>query len=85
MCQNGPTDDQMQKIREYMLRSHDESIKTNGYWMGAITNKVMENKNYVDGYEAAVNALTATDVQTMARTIFQSGNRIEVGMTSPLQ
>ena len=84
MCQNGPTAEQMQKIREYMLRSHDENIKTNGYWLGAISNQVMEHKNFVDGYIDAVNATTANDVKRMAQTIFRSGNRIEVGMTSPI-
>lgn len=85
ICQNGPSADFMQKVKEYMLRSHDESIKTNGYWLGAITNKVLENKNFIDGYVEAVNAVTAADVQQMAKTIFQSGNRIEVGMTSPIK
>ena len=83
ICQNGPSAESMQKVREYMLRSYDESVKTNGYWLNAIVNKVMENKNYIDGYLDAVNAVTADDVKQMARTIFQSGNRIEVGMTSP--
>jgi zinc protease len=75
----------MQKIKEYMLRSHDESLKTNGYWMGAIQNLVRENKNYVDGYVDAVNSITIKDVQQVAKTIIESGNRIVVGMTSPVK
>ena len=84
MVGNGPTAEQVQKVREYMLRSHDENIKTNGYWLSAIISKVTENKNFVDGYKEAVENLTAKDIQDMARTIFNSGNRIEVGMTSPI-
>ena len=68
-----------------MLRSHDENLKTNGYWMGAIQNLVREKKNYVDGYVDAVNSITIKDVQEVAKTIINSGNRIVVGMTSPVE
>ena len=85
MAANGPKETDMQKIKEYMLRSHDESIKSNGYWMGAIQNLVRENKNYVDGYVEAVNKMTIKDVQQVAKTILESGNKIVVGMTSPVE
>ena len=85
MAANGPKEEDMQKIKEYMLRSHDESIKSNGYWMGAIQNLVRENKNYVDGYVDAVNNMTIKDVQQVAKTILNSGNRIVVGMTTPVE
>jgi len=83
MAANGPKEADMQKIKEYLLRSHDESIKTNGYWMGQIQNLVRENKNYVDSYVDTVNKMTAKDVQQAAQTIVNSGNRIIVGMTTP--
>ena len=85
MAANGPKEEDMQKIKEYMLRSHDESIKSNGYWMGAIQNLVRENKNYVDGYVDAVNQITIKDVQQVAKTILESGNKIVVGMTTPVE
>ena len=85
MAANGPKEEDMKKIKEYMLRSHDENLKTNGYWMGAIQNLVRENKNYVDGYVDAVNSITIKDVQEVAKTIINSGNRIVVGMTSPVE
>ena len=85
MAANGPKEEDMKKIKEYMLRSHDENLKTNGYWMGAIQNLVREKKNYVDGYVDAVNSITIKDVQEVAKTIINSGNRIVVGMTSPVE
>ena len=53
--------------------------------MGAIQNLVREKKNYVDGYVDAVNSITIKDVQEVAKTIINSGNRIVVGMTSPVE
>lgn len=85
MIQNGPKAEDLQKVKEYLLRSNDENIKTNGYWLGAILNKVMQNKNFIDGYVNCVNNITAKDIQETANTIIKSGNRIIVGMTSPIE
>ena len=83
MVANGPKAEDLQKVKEYMLRSHAEKLKTNGYWMNQLINNVKEGKDNVAIYEQTVNSITTADVQKMAQRIFQSGNRIEVGMTSP--
>lgn len=85
MVANGPKAEDVQKVREYMNRSYQESVKSNGYWLSAIKSKVTQDKNYVDGYLDCVNSITAQDVQDMATKIFKSGNRIIVGMTSPVE
>ena len=83
MVANGPKAEDLQKVKEYMLRSHAERVKTNGYWMNQIINNVKEGEDNVAIYEKTVNSITAADIQNMAKRIFQSGNRIEVGMTAP--
>ncbi len=80
---NGPNEEDVQKTKEYLIRSHAERVKNNGYWMNQLKNIVRENKNYVDGYDETVKGITAEDVKAAAKAIFMSGNRIEVGMTSP--
>ena len=84
MCNNGPKAEDLQKVKEYMLRSHDENLKKNGYWMNQMVNLARNGRNFVDDYEKTVNAMTAADIQAVAKTIFRSNNRIEVGMTSPI-
>ena len=84
MVQNGPSAEKLQKIKEYMLRSHAESLKKNNYWMNVLINKTRYNIDSVTDYEKLVNNITAKDIQQMAKKIFTAGNRIEVGMTSPL-
>jgi len=83
IMKDGPATDEVKKAQEYMIRSHAENLKRNGYWMGQLKNIVRENKNYVDGYDETVKAITVEDVQAMAKLIFTSGNKIEVGMTTP--
>ena len=53
--------------------------------MSQLKNFIHENQNYVDSYEETLNAITIEDIKAVAKTILDSGNRIEVGMTSPLE
>ena len=83
MCNEGPTDEMMQKIREYMLRSHAESLKSNAYWMNSLYNKTRLGYEFVNKYEETLQKITPADVQKLARKVFRSGNRVVVGMKSP--
>jgi zinc protease len=85
MVNNGPKAEDLQKVKEYMLRSHEESLKQNGYWMGEMMNYVLYGEDNDAIYVDTVNGITTADIQEMARQIFKSGNRIEVGMTSPME
>lgn len=83
IVEEGPSEEILQKVKEYVLRSYDETIKTNGFWLNAIIYKIIEDKDIVNGYTEAVNSITKEDIQETARTIFRSGNHIELGMTAP--
>ena len=83
MCAEGPSEDYLQKIKEYMVRSHAENLKKNGYWMSQLVTRTRHNKDYVTGYEEAVQNVTAADLKELAQKIFKSGNRLVVGMKTP--
>ena len=85
MVTKGPKEESVQKVKEYMLRSHEEALKQNGYWMGQMSNYVLYGQDDDAIYVDTVNSITAADIQEMARQIFKSGNLIEVGMTSPME
>ena len=85
MVAKGPKAEELQKVKEYMHRSHAENLQKNNYWMNQMINISREGKNFVDGYDAAVDKITAADIQETARQIFKSGNKLVVGMTSPIK
>jgi len=85
MLENGPKEEDIQKVKEYLLRAHTENLKQNGYWLNQMIKKARYQKDYVTDYEDAVKSITASDIKAMAKTVFKSGNRIEVGMTSPVK
>lgn len=83
ICKEGPSEDYLRKIKEYMIRSHAEQLKNNDYWMGQLIQRVRYGQNNVDGYDELVQSISVADLKGMACKIFQSGNRLVVGMTTP--
>ena len=81
----GVNAENLQKVKEYMHRKHAEDLKKNNFWMNAMIRLFRSGKDVVTDYDKLVDDITAADIQAAAKTIFQSGNRIEVGMTSPQQ
>ena len=83
IMENGPTEENLGKIKEYMLRSHQEDLKNNGYWMNNLVSKTRFSQDFVTGYEECVQGVTVEDIKQVARQIFGSGNRLVVGMETP--
>jgi zinc protease len=83
MMEQGPTEESLGKIKEYMLRSYQEKLKSNGFWMSRLLSKTRFGKEYVEGYEECVQSITVEDIKQVAQQIFGSGNRLVVGMETP--
>ena len=66
-----------------MLRSHSEDLKKNDYWMNELQARPRYGEDNVTAYEREVERVTIADLQKLARRLFQSGNKLIVGMTSP--
>ena len=85
MMEQGPSEENLGKIKEYMLRSHQEDLKSNGYWMSSLVSKTRFNQEFVEGYEDCVQSITIEDIKQVAQQIFGSGNRLVVGMETPTE
>ena len=83
MMEQGPTEENLGKIKEYMLRSHQENLKNNSYWMESLISKTRYDQDFVTGYEDCVQSITVEDIKQIAQQIFGSGNRLVVGMETP--
>ena len=83
MMEKGPSEENLAKIKEYMLRSHQEDLKNNGYWMNSLVSKTRYNQEFVEGYEDCVQGVTVEDIRQVAQQIFGSGKRLVVGMETP--
>lgn len=83
MASEGPTEEHLQKIKEYMLKQYKDNQKENGYWLNNLDEYFYTGVDYTQGYEEAVNSITVKDVQKFAADLVNQGNKITVVMTVP--
>lgn len=82
LATEGPTAEQMTRVKENLKKNIPESRIQNGYWMDVINHWYrFGNTDYNLEYEAAVNALSAEGVRDVVAKILASGNFGEVVMS----
>ncbi|MEG1562797.1 MAG: insulinase family protein [Bacteroides sp.] len=79
----GPSESNLNKVKEFMLKKHAENIKENSYWLGNIDEYLMTGVDMTKDYDAVVKSITAKEIQQFAGNLFKQKNQTEVTMTSP--
>lgn len=80
LLDNGPSEADLQKAKEYFIKTYHENQKENGYWMGVIQNKYIDQIDLTKGYIDRVNAMTTAAVQQFAKKTFSPQTMVEVVM-----
>lgn len=80
---NGPKAEDLNKVKEYMLKTYQQNQKENGYWLNILNEYYWDNLDMNTGYENMVNSITANDLKEFAKNFFGQENRIEISMSSP--
>lgn len=78
----GPSAENLNKVKEFMLKKHKENIKENGYWINVLNEYFWENTDMNTGYDDIVNSITAKDLQDFTKALLDQNNQVEVSMTS---
>jgi len=85
IVENGPTEADLQKAREFFLKRHQETLKSNNSWQSILVEYYFHHTNFIEGYENRVNNLTVKSVQDYARKVLTQGNILQVIMRSTEQ
>mgnify|MGYP001034325825 CR=1 FL=1 len=83
LMKNGPSAENLQKVKEFMQKKHKENLKENSYWLNVMDELLFTQVDLHRDYEQTLEQITAKDIQEFARKLFSQGNRIEVSMVSP--
>lgn len=83
LATNGPSETNLNKVKEFMLKKHSENLKENNYWLDVIDEYQFTGVDKKDNYEALVNSITANDVRDYTRALISQQNETEVIMVSP--
>jgi zinc protease len=82
IIENGPTETDLQKAKEYFVKKHQEDMKENNLWQSLLIEYYAKNnKNFgLSEYEKKVNNLTVKTIRDYARKVLTQGNIIQVIM-----
>lgn len=82
ITKTGPSEANLNKVKEYMLKKHTEDLKENSYWLGSIDEYLYTGMNRMNDYEKIVNSITVNDIRKFADDLFKQKNEVEVTMVS---
>lgn len=83
LAKEGPSEANLKKVKEYMLKKYTEDLKENRFWLGNIDEYLFTGVDMMKDYENLVNSITAKDIQKFANDLLKQKNEIEVSMVSP--
>ena len=83
MAAEGPTAEQMQKIKDFMVKTYNDNQKENSFWLNAMDEYYYTGVDFNTGYLDLVNSITASDVKAFASDLIKQGNKITVVLTIP--
>ena len=72
--------DQLQKVKDYMLKQIDIDAKKNSYWVSTITTFKDFGLDVYTDYKKTVEALTTDSVRDFINQLLKSGNHAEIIM-----
>ena len=72
--------DMLQKVKEIMLKQHDDQTRTNGYWMRTINDWREYGLDQHTDFEKTVQAQTPESISAFVAWLLKAGNNIEVTM-----
>ncbi len=72
--------DMLAKVKEYMLKSHADQLKTNGYWSSRIGAWRKWSLDFHTDYEKTVQAVTPQSICNFVADVLKSGNEAEIVM-----
>ncbi len=80
IAEEGPLTEDIEKNREFMLKSWKNSLEQNNSWMRYVQTKYTNGADYLADYEKALRELTNADVQALAKKMLDDGNLVKVVM-----
>jgi zinc protease len=84
LIKNGPSKENLEKVKQQWKEQHKVNIKENGTWLSQLQSFYFpgDNPDYFINYEKYVNALTLKDIQDAAKLLLSTKN-VVTGILRP--
>lgn len=74
----GPSAENLAKVKEYMMKKHQEHLRDNGFYAGAIKEFLSTGVDKCTDYEKVLNSITAEDIRTVVANLIKQKNSSKV-------
>nr|WP_018109708.1 insulinase family protein [Bacteroides propionicifaciens] len=85
VAKEGPSEKDLSKVKENMIKKYHEQVKENAYWSSMIQNQLTSGIDLNADFENLVNSIGIKDIQKFTKAFLKQGNKAEVIMISPEQ
>lgn len=79
-AKEGPSAENMAKVKEYMVKKHKENLRENNYFNNILSEYLDNGIDACTGYEDILNSITANDVRAAIADLLKQGNSAKVIM-----
>ena len=80
MAAEGPSEEQLETIKEYERKNYHRAVLTNGWWEYVRYHELREGIDFDKDYLKKVDSLTTDDIRHFCKQLTASDNRIQVTM-----
>jgi zinc protease len=80
MAKEGPSEVNLNKVKEYMLKKHTEDLRDNNYWLGVLNDHSFYGIDRLSDYNKVVSGVTAADIKAFTNALLSQNNNVEVVM-----
>ncbi len=79
----GPTDTDLNKVKETLIRERETRLKENGFWLSALQNHFLLGDKLLtlEEYKTFVNSVSVADIKAIANKYLNTGSYVEVALT----
>ena len=82
LAAQGPSEELLKKVKEYMIKQYNDNQKENNYWLQNLLDYYFLNIDKTVGYVEAVNGLTTQDIRQFAADFLKQGNKATIILTA---
>ena len=79
-AQNGPSDTNISKVKDYMHKKHQENLRENRFYSSALKDYVEYGVDYYTDYDQVLDSITAEDIRTAVADLLGQKNQTKVVM-----
>jgi len=84
ITKNDVSDKDLSDIKEDLIKSNQQNVKSNSYWMNTIVDQLKTNDKFISSneYEKLIKSISVKDIKKYAAEVLPNADKVEVVMQS---